>query len=144
MKLNPFRRASFIDQFNRIARDLVAVRVPSIPTPYYDGQFMPDDREARRVPVMDANLVSSEIVDRNGNPTGKHKVAIDIDLPHCYVPSSTPGHGHLIIDTDLDFEAYEKLLTALREAGIIEKGFLGAARVRRATWLRTPWTKKGV
>jgi hypothetical protein len=84
-----------------------------------------------------SQLVTSHVGD------GKHVLALDIDMPVVALPSSTPGHWHLIIDHEMSWEAYERVLDALRDAGILEEGLVSASKERRCTRLRTPWTFKG-
>lgn len=59
-----------------------------------------------------------------------------------WVPSSTPGHGHLYIDAILWWDEYEALLQAFAWAGLVEPGYVGASMRRRATHLRLPWVRK--
>jgi len=83
------------------------------------------------------NLVSSLKTD------GTHAPALDIDIPCRYVPSSTPGHGHLYFDTlSLTWEGYQDLLKALVLAGIVEQGYYLASLNRGQTLLRPPHVKK--
>ncbi len=89
--------------------------------------------------IDDANLFSSELE----TPSGRHTIALDIDIPCRLEPSSTPGHHHLYIDTFITWEQYERLLDALVECKVIEPGFAAAAIRRKATHLRLPWVKKG-
>lgn len=89
------------------------------------------DKEYREPALKeDANLVSSLCID------GQHRPVLDFDIPARYVPSSTPGHGHLYVDVPMDWERYEKLLLALRDAGILEPGYVAAAIMRKATFVR--------
>jgi hypothetical protein len=76
------------------------------------------------------------------DPTNTHKLMIDIDVPAYLLPSSTPGHSHLYIDKDMDKEEWLALLIALRNAGIIESGYVGASIQRGYTALRLPWVSK--
>ena len=87
-------------------------------------------------------LVTSQLVDENGIPTGQHLIALDVDVPVIAVESTRPGHWHLYIDVALDWERYEKLLRALADAGVLEPGCFAAAERRGYTALRTPWTLK--
>jgi hypothetical protein len=73
---------------------------------------------------------------------GKHRLAIDIDLPAQLWETSTPGHFHLIVDYPTDWEPYLKFLEAAAEYGLIQKGYLEASKVRGQTNLRLPWVKK--
>lgn len=74
----------------------------------------------------------------------KHKVVLDIDLPAQLLPSSTPGHFHLLIDHEVPWDKYVNLLNALAEAGVIEEGYAGASIARGWTAVRLPWVKKPV
>jgi len=86
-----------------------------------------------KVPLEDANLVSSEIPNTN-----YHRPLLDIDLPVELIPSSTPGKFHLYIDAPMFWNEYEKLLKVLEEVGILEPGYVNASIERKATMLRKP------
>ncbi|QNN99734.1 hypothetical protein PBI_ROPE_75 [Mycobacterium phage Rope] len=73
---------------------------------------------------------------------GKHRVLLDLDCPHVYVPSSTPGHGHLIIDVPQDWNTYKRLLQLLGDMGILQYGYVDASFKREETWLRAPGVPK--
>src|SRR5881398_984978 len=79
----------------------------------YDGSnaHVPVER------MKDANALSSK------TKSGHHKVLLDLDVEHYYVPSSTEGHGHLYINVDLSTAQYNVLLFTLQHLGIIQKGF---------------------
>lgn len=98
----------------------------------------PDHSHEIRFPSTkaEANLVSSLSKD------GKHRPVIDIDVPCHYVPSTTPGHGHLYIDVPMEWTQMAKILVALREAGVVEEGYLNAALERGACYVRPEWVKK--
>lgn len=97
------------------------------------------DRLQEPSDVNPANLISSLADD------GKHYPALDVDIPCRYVPSSTPGHGHLYFDTlDLTWTRYKKLLIALGEAGILEPGYVEASIARSQSLLRPEGVKKGL
>lgn len=68
-----------------------------------------------------ANLVSSRAY-KDEEGTVWHKPILDLDLPSKYIPSSTPGHGHLYIDKLLPEEQYRKLIDVLVECGILQEG----------------------
>lgn len=91
-------------------------------------------------PFAESNVVTSLITE--GPHEGKHTVALDLDVPAVLVPSSTPGHSHLYIDAEMTWEQYQKLLTALAEAGVVEGGYVGASIARGHTSLRMPWIHK--
>lgn len=71
-----------------------------------------------------------------------HFPVIDIDIPCAWVPSTTEGHGHLYINQALDWESYLKLLTTMAEVGLVETGFVEAAKKRGQTYVRPAWVKK--
>lgn len=85
-----------------------------------------------------AMLLTSKI----GHRSTYHRPVIDIDMPVRLVESS-PGKHHLMIDRVLAWDEYEKLLDALVEAGIVEPGYVNAAKHRGFTAVRVPWFKKG-
>lgn len=102
------------------------------------------DREERDLDV--ANVVSSEIriPDEFFSDTEiKHMLAIDIDLPAFLIPSSTPGHSHLYVDVAIPHHRYMALLSALADAGVIEKGYAEVSIKRGHSDLRLPWVSKG-
>lgn len=94
--------------------------------------------------LEDANLLTSLVTYARGTNDGKgiHKIVLDIDMPAMLIPSSTPGHHHLIIDRTLDWPVYVKLLDALAEAGIVEQAYVSVSKSKGYTAIRTPWTKK--
>jgi homocysteine S-methyltransferase len=67
----------------------------------------------------------------------------DIDYPARLVPSTTPGHWHLYLDRDVPWDKYEKVLEAMADAGLIEEGFVAAAKKGKGTFVRPPHVKKG-
>lgn len=86
-----------------------------------------------------ANMISSRV---RGTDGLVHKPVLDIDLPCVLLDSSTPGHHHLIINKPMPWETYVKLLDALAEAGVVEKGYANAAKFRGATFIRKPGVRK--
>jgi hypothetical protein len=95
------------------------------------------------------NAITSEMLGLNGyrqNPYDRddvyHRPILDIDFPAMLIPSSTEGHYHLYLDLPMKWSAYEKLLSALAAAGIIEKGYYRASVERKATFLRLPGVPK--
>lgn len=99
------------------------------------AEAIDDVREPVEDPLQ-ANLVGSLC------KNGRHLPVIDIDLPCLLVPSTTLGHYHLYIDRELEHEAYMVLLKALAEAGIVNRFYAEAARIRGQTFVRPPWVKK--
>jgi hypothetical protein len=88
--------------------------------------------------IEDANILTSDVA---GKP-GMHKLALDIDLPARLLPTTTPGHWHLYIDHEMPWDAYVRILDALAEAGVIEKGYARASKIRGYTSVRPPWLAK--
>ena len=72
-----------------------------------------------------------------------HAVALDLDVPAYLVPSSTPGHSHLYVDVKVPHHRYMALLSALADAGVIEKGYAEVSIRRGHSDLRLPWVEKG-
>lgn len=138
----------FENAWNKIARTLIPGNLfkRMVPAPGEELYTLYD--------VVDSeNLEGSEIVTSMVRVKGigveaakiyntKHKVAIDIDLPCALVESTTPGNFHLYIDKEISRAQYDKILSALTEAGIVQEGYYRAFEERGFTTLRTPWTKK--
>lgn len=111
----------------------------------YDGA---ESDERVVTDIEHATVVTSEVEGRSpqgdtGPLADLHRPVLDIDFPAELVPSSTPGHFHLYLDRFMSWERYEKLLTALAEAGVIEQGYADAAIRRGYSAVRLPWIKKG-
>lgn len=80
-----------------------------------------------------ANLISSLAED------GKHYPVLDLDLEARLVPSSTRGHFHLYLDgLALEWDVYVRLLDALADTGVIERGYAEASKARGQTLVRVP------
>lgn len=99
------------------------------------------------VPLERATAVSSRVMGLATDTElykspNLHKPVIDLDVPHCYVSSTTEGHGHLIIDKELTWEQYMELLSVLVKCGIVEQGYLNVALMRGESWIRVPWVSK--
>lgn len=95
----------------------------------------PDDYEFTA--EAEANLVTSA--------TGVgdwHLPVLDLDVPHRLEPSSTAGHSHLYIDVPVEWRTYVKLLDALADAGIVERGYVEASKAKGATMVRKPGVTK--
>lgn len=95
-----------------------------------------------------ANIVSSLIKlpkDFTADPNDRrHVLAIDLDVPAHLIPSSTPGHHHLYVEVPkgIPHHRYMALLSALADAGIIEKGYAEVSIARGHSDLRLPWVRK--
>lgn len=71
-----------------------------------------------------------------------HAPVLDLDVDHLYYPSTTPGHGALLLNVTLSEEDYLELLDVLERCGIVQHGFAEASRQRGYSAVRTPWTDK--
>lgn len=107
----------------------------------FDGGYGDDTEPEQVEDVAIANGLSSEIA--SGLFAGQHTLAIDLDVPARLVPSSTPGHSHLYIDTPMQWADYLAVLNALANVGVIEPGYLAASARCGYTTLRLPWVRKG-
>jgi hypothetical protein len=87
--------------------------------------------------TLDANLVSSQL-----EASTFHAPVLDLDFPCSLIPSSTPGHHHLFIDAPMEWKAYKTLLCALRDAGILQAGFVNSAIDQGQSSVRVPWVRK--
>ncbi len=83
-----------------------------------------------------ANLVASLC------ENGKHMPVIDFDFPARLVPSSTQGNHHLYIDVEMEWDKYAALLVALRDSGLVQKGFVNSSIERKMSMCRPEWVKK--
>ena len=113
-----------------------------------DYEVSDDDYEVSDVdPYADheveggGNLISSELAPQVGTVIF-HAPLLDLDVPHLYVPSSTPGHGHLYLDVELTQPEYFHLLDVLAKYGIIEGGWVAATKARGYATLRAPGVTK--
>lgn len=79
-----------------------------------------------------ANLISSLGTD------GKHYPVLDLDVPHKYVMSSKPGHGHLFINRGMHWSELVQLLDTLANFSIIEHGFAESSKIKGMSQVRVP------
>lgn len=105
--------------------------------------------DSEEADIDKANIVSSLIrfdpKDFLADPNDKrHVLAIDLDIPATLVPSSTPGHQHLYVETKegIPHHRYLALLAALADCGIIEEGYAAVSIARGHSDLRLPWVSK--
>lgn len=84
-----------------------------------------------------ANLVGSLLEGQDDKPTKDklHGFCVDIDMP-CALIESSPGRYHLYVEKAIPWGKYLEVLKALADAGIIERGYYGASRERKASFLR--------
>jgi len=71
-----------------------------------------------------------------------HRPVFDLDFPCRLVESSTPGHFHLYMETEVTWLEYQNVLTAMVVAGILEPGWVAAAIANRAAMIRKPEVRK--
>lgn len=93
--------------------------------------------EDRQPSDVEANVVSSHVVG-----TRHHAPILDLDFPHVYVPSTTPGHAHLYLDTPIPRWRLFILLWGLYVGGVIEKGNFWWSLRRGGTFVRRPGVQK--
>lgn len=79
----------------------------------------------------DGTLVSSRVQGREG----LHAPCLDIDFPVRVVPSSTEGHSHLYFDVEMPWKQYRRLLSSLRDVGILQSAFASRSIEREQTML---------
>lgn len=84
-----------------------------------------------------ANLVSSITTD------GRQMPVLDLDFPHHFEPSSTPGHHHLYLDIPMAKWRWVVLMTGLVVSGVIEVPFYAWSMRRGGNFVRIPSHKKG-
>lgn len=87
--------------------------------------------EDRQPSDEDANVVSSNVVG-----TRHHLPIIDLDYSHRYVPSTTPGHGHLYLDQPISSLRWVILMVGLRIGGVIEPGYFWWSLRRGGNFVR--------
>lgn len=80
--------------------------------------------------IFDGNVISSHTAE------GKHLPVIDLDYDHEYVPSTTPGHGHLYLNVPISRWRLFFLLWGLYVGGAIEKGNFWWSLRRGGTFVR--------
>lgn len=73
---------------------------------------------------------------------GKGVINIEIGCDYALIPSSTPGHHHLILDVNLPWQKYNRLLQLSADTGIIEPGYAKASVRRKFSAIRPPWIRK--
>lgn len=134
MTLKPEKSVEFPDFF-RLAGDLSSGNAELHKSGSEHGDFGTH-------PIKTATFAESNVVTSRLRDTDHHKIVLDLDIDAALIPSSTPGHHHLIIDKTMPWSAYEEVLGHLRDAGLIQDGYYEASINRGATVIRTPWTKK--
>lgn len=105
----------------------------------FSGGYDNPQREPA-MPLVQSNIATSQM-DVSGT---RHQVVLDIDHPAWLVKSTTPGHYHLYIEVPggIDAMKYFRMLDAMAEAGVIERGYAAASQRRGYSAVRLPWVKK--
>lgn len=144
------RRLLYPDFF-RVAAKLQAGDIDFAQNPGKDSddeRALDTEKLIEERPLHEANSFSSRVIKDVFGPLladrthARHVVAIDLDMDAVLIPTTTPGHHHLIIDKELTWAQYASLLFALWDVGLIQDGYYRACMHRKASWLRTPWTAK--
>jgi hypothetical protein len=91
--------------------------------------------------MLDADHASATLVS-SLTETGLHMPAIDIDRECMLVPSSKPGHFHLLINVRMTEKEYMKLLKVMTKVGIVQRGFWQYSAKRRQSFVRYPGVTK--
>jgi len=101
-----------------------------------------EDRE--RVPFDEANAYSSVSTwTKHAGDKTEHRVLLDLDSGSArLIPSSTPGHFHLVLSNPVTWVDYLELLRLLVRMGIIEPGFAELTEARGQAFLRMPGERK--
>ena len=108
--------------------------------------MVPCDPQLPGLESVEPNLVSSRLYFEGSQFArgSSHSPVLDIDFAARLVPSSTEGHFHLYLDgLTLSWPEYENLLSALADAGVIERGYFDASVRRQMTCVRPPGMVKG-
>lgn len=92
--------------------------------------------------IENANLLTSELDYPGAEHLRLHAPVLDIDYHAELIPSSTPGHYHLVLDKALPWDKYQKVMRVLADAGLIESGYARASSARGYSAIRLPWIKK--
>ncbi|MFS0885235.1 hypothetical protein [Aeromicrobium sp. 179-A 4D2 NHS] len=74
--------------------------------------------------LEDADMVGSRRSDHSD--ADWHMLLLDLNRDARLFASKTPGHFHLIVDADMTWVAYKRLLKALVKAGVVEKAWVDA------------------
>jgi hypothetical protein len=114
-------RVDFIDDYSNPVKVVDDIEVANVATSRV--RALPEGEEAEEAPEF-------------------HKPLLDIDMPVTLIPSSTPGHYHLLIDHEMSWSEYASLMRALAEAGILEQGYVMASLERGFSAVRLPWIAK--
>jgi hypothetical protein len=92
----------------------------------------------RFVAPREGNLVSSMV------QPGFHRPVLDLDIPHMYVPSSTPGHGHLYLNgVFLNDSQHFAFISSLVHFNVLGEGSLAQVKAQNMSLVRAMHIRKG-
>lgn len=94
-----------------------------------------------RVPEEESNVVSSRLGDDEALLRA-HMPIVDLDYPHEYVPSSTPGHAHLYLNVEIGRARWICLMLGLWIGGVVSRNYMLWSFRRMANYARQPWVSK--
>lgn len=67
---------------------------------------------------------------------------LDLDQNHWYTESSSEGHGHLVIDANLEPWQMKEIIEVLAKHGVLQQGIEKQWNERQCLTLRMPGMKK--
>lgn len=131
----PFGWAGMGRKMRRFTKDPIMLE--------YGDEERPEYAHEEVYNVDQADVVISETygVDFMSGET-VHRLVLDLDGPHQYYESTTPGHGHLYLDNDLSWEACVEIMDVLAKHGILQEGYAKASKARGYSAVRLPWIRK--
>lgn len=101
-----------------------------------DGHCFPNQAGYCNCPLKesdsDPELVCSDVGE------GMHMPVIDIDFPIQAVPSATPGHFHLYINKEVEWDKYCDVIMAMCKAGLVQWQWFDTMRDRGFSAVRHP------
>ncbi len=106
------------------------------------GDYKPDEEIHNTERFETDDLAKATVITSKTLASERHKVVLDLDLPAKLIPSTTPGHFHLYVDHEIEWDVYANLLDALEKAGLVEPGYVNASKDRGYTAARLPWVRK--
>jgi hypothetical protein len=111
----------------------------------YDVGVQPSFDFDTTLPNLVTSLIEGFNVSDNSFACNNHAVTLDIDHPCELLPSSSPDKYHLYIHKPINWYQYLNIMKAFVQAGIVEEGFVTAAKHNKFTALRLPGvTKPGI
>ena len=89
-----------------------------------------------------AKYLAAALAPRVRATPSKGVLNLDVGCDYALIPSTTPDHYHLILDVNLPWEKYKRLLRLFADAGVIEPGYAGASIHKGYSAIRPPWIRK--